>query len=259
MRMNAQTNVTYTPAQLAAAFQFNPNPRIQVLQPVPELVVVVVDDALLEPHRLRQFAIDEAARFQPAPFNAFPGNQFPFVDDLSARLNDFFIQQVRGFLAPSMGIRKAVRMWSRLSMVSLPPEKLQPMQSICHRDTSELEANQCMAASVLYLFYDERLGGTCFFRPKQSAEDTALLVHDSSTLNAAEFEAKRGVAPGYHAASNAYFDLIGSVPPKFNRMIFYDGGIFHSGHITQPELLTSDPATGRLTLNGFFVFTKRAD
>ena len=35
-------------------------------------------------------------------------------------------------------------------------------------------------------------------------------------------------------------------------MTLYDAGFFHSGDIARPELLTADPATARLTLNGFF-------
>jgi hypothetical protein len=40
--------------------------------------------------------------------------------------------------------------------------------------------------------------------------------------------------------------------------VFYDGGQFHSSHITRPEMLSDDPAHGRLTLNGFFVCKRSA-
>jgi Family of unknown function (DUF6445) len=48
------------------------------------------------------------------------------------------------------------------------------------------------------------------------------------------------------------------VPAAFNRAVFYDGGQFHSSHITQPALLSADPARGRLTLNGFFICRRAA-
>ncbi len=35
-------------------------------------------------------------------------------------------------------------------------------------------------------------------------------------------------------------------------MILYDAGFFHSGDIGRPELLGTDPANARLTLNCFF-------
>jgi hypothetical protein len=49
-----------------------------------------------------------------------------------------------------------------------------------------------------------------------------------------------------------------AVPAAFNRAVFYDGGHFHSSHITQPEKLGADPAHGRLTLNGFFICRRSA-
>ncbi len=37
----------------------------------------------------------------------------------------------------------------------------------------------------------------------------------------------------------------------------YDGAMLHSGDILSPEKLASDPATGRLTLNGFFTSRRK--
>jgi len=52
--------------------------------------------------------------------------------------------------------------------------------------------------------------------------------------------------------ANEYFGRIGSISAKWNRLIFYDGRVLHSGDITAPDLLSKDPVAGRLTLNGFF-------
>ena len=62
----------------------------------------------------------------------------------------------------------------------------------------------------------------------------------------------------YITESSDHFELIRTIPARWNRVIFYDSGIFHSGHITNPELLKADPAAGRLTLNGFFTCQKAA-
>jgi hypothetical protein len=48
------------------------------------------------------------------------------------------------------------------------------------------------------------------------------------------------------------------VPAKWNRLIFYDGGMLHSGDIRKPERMSPDPRVGRLTLNGFFTSRRRA-
>ena len=78
------------------------------------------------------------------------------------------------------------------------------------------------------------------------------LFEDAGRLDASVFCAKYGVARGYLAGSNAWFERLLSVPAKWNRLIFYDGALFHSGDIDHPERLDPDPARGRLTLNGFF-------
>jgi hypothetical protein len=48
------------------------------------------------------------------------------------------------------------------------------------------------------------------------------------------------------------------VPPRFNRLIFYDGSLFHAGDIPHPGLLRDDVRSGRLTFNGFFVCRRAA-
>ena len=46
-------------------------------------------------------------------------------------------------------------------------------------------------------------------------------------------------------------ELLDHVPARFNRFVFYSGDIPHGAFITRPELLSSDPQSGRLTLNTF--------
>jgi hypothetical protein len=46
-------------------------------------------------------------------------------------------------------------------------------------------------------------------------------------------------------------ELLTVVPARFNRLVFYDGSLPHSGHITHPELLSDNVSKGRLTLNFF--------
>ena len=51
---------------------------------------------------------------------------------------------------------------------------------------------------------------------------------------------------------NPWFERTAAVPARFNRLIVYRGDLFHSGDIARPDLLSADPALGRLTVNGFF-------
>lgn len=146
-------------------------------------------------------------------------------------------------------------MYSRLSIVTAQPDELGPYQRICHRDRFTRDPDQCFAASVLYLFENSQLGGTSFFQPKISDEEINALFSPQSPwhhMSPVEVSTALGTPTGYSTTSNNYFDLLLTVPAAFNRVIFYDGSIFHTGHITQPELLVANPRQGRLTLNGFF-------
>jgi len=233
---------------------FNPTPRIHLV-PIPgQLPCVVVDDFLLDPDALVADAVQYRAGFAPAPHNAFPGQEMRMPDDFSARLDEYFMLHIRNRL----GARRTSQMFSRLSMVSLAPDQLRPLQRVCHHDNYATSPTQCFPASVLYLFKDPQLGGTSFYRPKQPMPETHALFDALAGMDNDEFTRLTGADPAYLTGSNDYFELIATVPAAYNRAIFYDGSIFHSSHITQPELLTSDPATGRLTLNGFWICRKAA-
>ena len=113
-------------------------------------------------------------------------------------------------------------------------------------------ARNTEAVTVHGVTRDESLGGTSFYIPARPAEEIAALFSDSKSLDAQEFTRRHGIEPGYIHGSNHYFTCIGTVPAKWNRLIFYDGSVLHSGHIEAPEKLNLDPLQGRLTLNGFF-------
>ena len=232
---------------------FNPRPVIRALPIDAQHACYVVDDVLLEPERWIDYALQHRGDFRITDHNAFPGPELRMPDEISAHLDLFFAQHIRSLL----GARRTVRMYSRLSMVTLPPKSLKGPQWVCHRDRFDVPPEECVGASVLYLFRDERLGGTNFFRPTRSAFETDVLVHESGALLPESFTKKYGIERGYMTESNAWFERTLSVPPRFNRAIFYDGSLFHCGHIQAPERLSDDPRSGRLTLNGFFTCTRR--
>jgi hypothetical protein len=233
--------------------RFNPQAWLRLLPFAGGASCLVLDEALLDPGALRDFAIAQRARFEPAPFNAYPGIEMPMPSSVSAAVEDYFNREVRARL----GGRRTLRMNTRLAMVTMPPEQLEPRQRICHRDSAWVDPAHTIAASVLYLFDDPALGGTAFFRPRREAAATERLVHDSSTLPRAAFDAKYPeIAQDYLQDSNAWFERIGRVDAAFNRMVFYDGRLFHSGEVGPPPARSGDPATGRLTLNGFFTCSR---
>jgi hypothetical protein len=212
----------------------------------------VVDDALRDPARWVDHAATRTDDFAEAPHNAYPGVELRLAEAEHAPLADFFDRHVRGLL----GGRRTLRSYSRLSLVTRPAHSLQPLQCIPHVDRLRSVNAERIAACVLYLFEDESLGGTSFFRPRRPLPDVLRLLQDASQLDAGDFADRHGIAPGYPGDS-AWFERVLTVPPRFNRLVFYDGGLFHSGHIPRPDQISRDPRRGRLTLNGFFACRSR--
>jgi Family of unknown function (DUF6445) len=226
---------------------FNAQVAVQEVRFGSGRVCHVVDDALTDPSALVDWAATQT--LDPPQTNAYPGRVAAVPAALSHSLDSFFAQHLRS----RMGGRRTLDMYARLSLVTQQPAQLRPCQWLCHRDRAGMDPREVLfAASVLYLFTNPDLGGTSFFEPRQSAADTAQLLNDAQVLTNAEFAQRYGLMPGYLCASNDYFEQVAQVPARWNRLIFYDGGLFHSGHLARPDLLKDDVRTGRLTVNGFF-------
>lgn len=233
---------------------FNPHPKIDAVRINGQHVCHIIDDAVLDPDRWIEYAEKHRDGFTMAPFNAYPGLEFHLPGSMSALLDDFFRLHIRRLFRA----RRTLQMYSRLSLVTLRPDELKPIQCLCHRDRMGVPHEQCVAASVLYLFKDESLGGTSFFMPKQAVEETENLMRLAATAEPGAFTAETGVARGYLVDSNAHFERVCTIPARWNRMIFYDGSLFHSPDIRAPDKLNNDCTTGRLTLNGFFTCRRAA-
>ena len=231
---------------------FNPEPTISTVTLPFGNEVVVIDDVLRDPDGLVDWA--RGRDFHAPAHFPYPGLIVDGPKALSARLLDFFTQHARSRL----GARRTLEHDVRLSMVSTRPGDLDPRQWQCHRDRVTTDPSVLFVGSVLYLFRNPALGGTSFYVPRQSPSATDRIQYDSQTLSAAQFSARYGLQPGYMDGSNAYFECVARVPAAWNRMILYDAGFFHSGDIGRPDLLTTDPATARLTLNGFFSCRRQA-
>jgi hypothetical protein len=234
----------------ASAF-FNPAPQVSALALPGGSEVVVIDEVLREPAGLVEWARSQAFR---APAFPYPGLVVEGPKALSERLLDFFAQHAR----TRLGARRTLEHDVRLSMVCTPPHQLDPRQWQCHRDRVSMDPSILYVGAVLYLFRDPALGGTSFYVPRQPPSETDRIVADSQTLDAARFSERYGLTAGYMDGSNPYFECVARVPAAWNRMILYDAGFFHSGDIGRPDLLCTDPATARLTLNGFFACRRQA-
>ena len=74
---------------------FNPHATMQVVNFGDRHFCLVVDDALLEPERLVQFAAARSEAFRPVDFSVYPGIYLMAPADVANGLNELFRQQVR--------------------------------------------------------------------------------------------------------------------------------------------------------------------
>jgi hypothetical protein len=236
-------------AMAKPALRINPQAKLDIVELANGAKVYVVDDFVQDPDALVALAQGAAGQFNVIAGHPYPGPLLDLPDSLARELDAFFRQRLAGPLQ----LGAPLGMSARFSRVMQDAATLDARQRICHRDDSGLEPGEMISASVHYLFKDEALGGTVFFRSLMSDADTQQFRHDANTLDASAFGDKYGLSPGYMTESNRYFELIGRLPAKWNRAIFYDGGIFHSGDIDWADhkaRYLADP--GRLTINAFF-------
>lgn len=226
---------------------FNPAPRVSAVAIMPGEYCIVVDEALANPQGLVDWAATQGFR-PPAGF-PYPGVILDAPPAVTTLVADYFAAHVRGRL----GGRRTLSTTVRLSLVTLSAHELRPVQWQCHRDRlGPLAPDLVLAAMVAYLFHDAALGGTGFYRSRLSDAETERMIQDAGAMEAAQFSARYGLEAGYLSGSNRYFERLAQLPAKWNRMLFYNGDLFHSGEIAAPARLGADPRTGRLTLNGFF-------
>ncbi|MBN8503998.1 MAG: tryptophan 7-halogenase [Burkholderiales bacterium] len=235
-------------SQQHAAPLWQPQPSVQTVELEGGARVYVVDDFATDPASLVRWVQAQQAAFQSVPGHPYPGPQLSLPEPLAKPLEAWYQRHA----LPLLGGGLPQGMNARFSRVLLDPAQLDPRQRICHRDDSGLAADQRVGALVHYLFEDERLGGTVFFRSRLSQEDTERLFQDANHLDAMRFERRYGVPAAYMTQSNALFEVIGRVPARWNRAVFYDGSLLHSGDIQCPAAMLRAPGPGRLTLNGFF-------
>ncbi len=212
---------------------------------------VVVDDFLQDPHALVEFAAQQSGYFS-VPESKYPG--------LLCRINNSAMTDIYRFVRSKMTkhfpfLRGDMKMWTVFSMVTLQPDELSTFQRLCHTDPIAGPGRMPYAA-LLYLFKNEDLGGTGFYRWKElELMQQAYAIENEDPDKAMAFLQKQFPTyrepARYMTESSEIAELLCTIPARFNRLIFYSGTVPHSAAIVAPELLSNDIREGRLTLNLF--------
>lgn len=202
--------------------------------------VVTIDGMLADPAAL----VAEAAtsEYAPAwgPAGGYPGLRAPasldYVEGVARALLPVIIES---FGLPPAGLARAE---CSFSLVTLPSDRLHATQRAPHVDTTD-----GWQFAILHYLCDARFGGTAFYRHRATGFEALTPERWPS------YEAARAHEPdgqGYFDDGNQ-FEQIGQVDAAFDRVAIYRSRLLHSGLIPRPELLSDDPATGRLTANIF--------
>ena len=213
---------------------------------------VIVDDFLQDPHEIVDFAADHAGEFSMPEKLGYPGLLLDVKDDAMTDIYRF----IRSNMTMHFPfLRGGMKLWTFLSMVTKRPDELSVQQRVCHIDPNP-NPDRSIYAGLLYLFENEDLGGTGFYRWKahELLEKAAAIGRHDSNQGLAflreNFPTYRNPAC-YMTGSNEIAELLCTIPARFNRLIFYSGSVPHSGDIAAPELLSRNIRKGRLTLNVF--------
>ncbi|MFC0350508.1 DUF6445 family protein [Undibacterium danionis] len=233
---------------------FNPNASLSVVPLFDQHRCVVIDDFLGDPTAMQTHAAKNLAYFRYDKDNYYPGVEIDMGRAFALALEQYFVQKLRVHFQ----VRRNLGTACRMAITTLAPEQLQPLQRLCHRDSEVLSDGMGIFAGVVNLFHQPELGGTSFYRPTRSLDETRHFLNKTQQNSNDSLSAEIGERPSYLTHSNPYFELMRSIPAKWNRAIFYEGTVFHAAHITHPKLLSQDPQIGRLCLNAFFKVKKSA-
>ena len=213
---------------------------------------VIIDNFLQDPQKIIEYAAIHGGEFSTPERGNYPGPLLRMDGDAMTDIYRFIRYQMTKHFP---FLRGNMSLWTFLSMVTTPANELSYLQRMCHIDPTTAPGRTCYAA-LIYLFDNEELGGTGFYRWRDpelvEQAKTAEREHPGKSLAflREHFPTYRE-PPCYMTSSNEIAELLCTIPSRFNRMVFYSGNIPHSASITAPELLSEDYKQGRLTLNVF--------
>lgn len=202
--------------------------------------LLVVDDVLADPWAMVDAAL--AAEFYRPPHTNYPG--------LNANLPEAYYRTVvtalRGPIEAAFGLKASavLKFFGFFALATTPASAATPVQTLPHLDGPDPNR-----LAMVHYFCQGEFGGTGFFRH----EATGFESIDATRMDAyakaveAELALERTTFAGPDTSG---YTLIDQAEAVFNRLIVYRGHVLHAGLLGRGGG-AADPATGRLTANGF--------
>jgi Family of unknown function (DUF6445) len=205
--------------------------------------VVVVDEFTGNIAAIREIA---AAL---APFPANQGNYYPglrrFITPADSQAYAYahqLLSDAAALIGGGFDFDTFDWLEGSFSMVTTPPEQLTPPQRAPHFDSPD-------PGYLAVLHYLSDTPGTAFYRQRMTGIERVTNANLDRFVESARPAA--AAARGYIHGSDIFYEQIGMVEGKADRLVIYRGSMLHSGIIPPGIILNDDPRYGRLTANLF--------
>ncbi|MDZ4306886.1 DUF6445 family protein [Allopontixanthobacter sp.] len=204
--------------------------------------LVVVDGFAADPDALRADATTRL--FEPAGRN-YPGVRAPlpssYLRDVHATLATI-LREVFGFR------KRIVPLDASFSIVTTVPEQLSLEQRLPHVDSIEPDR-----FALVHYLSPHNADGTGFFRHRTTGFEMLDEVRAPVYFARLRAELREGGPPAAYAGDEMpLFERTALVEARDNRAVIYRSALLHCGAIGPATTLSSDPASGRLTVTAFF-------
>jgi hypothetical protein len=206
--------------------------------------VVVADSFTGDISHIRALAA-ELAPFPPHTVY-YPGVR-RFVTPVEKAAHDYMhklLIEASPYIGGTFDIDRFDWIEGSFSMITRPPETLGPRQRAPHIDTVEPKH-----LAILHYLSDTPGTGTAFFRQRSTGIERVTADNFDQYVAVAEID--NPLATGYINGSDPWFEEIGRVESRPDRLVIYEGCLLHSGIIPPNMALSDNPLTGRLTTNIF--------
>ena len=204
--------------------------------------LLVIENFIADPEALVQIA--SAQRFTEHA-RYFPGIRA----QAPQQYREVFAAGLQGAIAEHFDLTGEISFsLCAFSLITTPADRLTVPQRIPHVDSLASSGLAC----IHYLF-KRNLGGTAFYRHRKTGFEFVDEERNTAYLQSLNSEELRpeNWGQGYINGDSVLFEQIARSEGIFNRLLVYRRNSLHSGCIAADFVPDANPATGRLSINGF--------